>query len=52
MEYYNFILLLYVGFMFIYVMHPEPKVFYKKTELSQCKIISDNNDSNKVCVEE
>jgi len=32
-NYYNFILILYFGFLLIYLIHPEPIVFYKNKKL-------------------
>jgi hypothetical protein len=27
---FNFIIILYIGFLVLYTIHPEPKVLYKK----------------------
>ena len=37
-DYYNFILILYFGFLLIYLIHPEPIVFYKNKKLMYKKI--------------
>jgi len=44
-DYYNFILILYFGFLIIYLIHPEPSLFYRNKKLYDCKI---NNE--KVCI--
>jgi hypothetical protein len=46
-NYYNFILILYFGFLIIYLMHPEPEVFYKNKKLTNCI-----KDFKKICIEE
>lgn len=32
-DYYNFILIMYFGILLIYILHPQPKVFYKKISI-------------------
>ncbi len=32
-NYYNFILILYFGFLLIYLIHPKPIIFYKNKKL-------------------
>jgi hypothetical protein len=46
-NYYNFILILYFGFLLIYLIHPEPSVFYRNKKLSGCKVTGE-----KICIEE
>ena len=46
-EYYNFILILYFGFLFIYAMHPQPIIFYKNKKLNECSV-----SNAKICIEE
>jgi hypothetical protein len=36
-DYYNFILILYFGFLIIYLIHPEPSLFYRNKKLYDCK---------------
>ena len=33
---FNFILTLYVGFFILYMIHPEPKILYKRVFLQSC----------------
>jgi len=46
-EYYNFILILYFGFFVIYVLHPQPIIFYRNEKLYRCKVAD-----KKICIEE
>ena len=45
-EYYNFILIIYFGFFVIYVLHPQPIIFYKNEKLSGCNVYD-----KKTCLE-
>jgi len=47
-DYYNFILVMFVGMAIIYGIHPEPQIFYSKRRLDSCKI----DGKNKICIEE
>jgi hypothetical protein len=44
---YNLIIMLFLGFMIIYIIHPEPKILYKKNYLRNCKLSNKN-----ICIEE
>ena len=46
-DYYNFILVLYFGFLVIYSLHPEPKVFYRNKQIDRC-----NKNNKQLCIEE
>jgi hypothetical protein len=46
---YNFILVLFFGMLIIYVIHPNPEVFYRNNKLDNCKI---RDGGQKICIEE
>ena len=46
-DYYNFTLIMFFGFLIIYLIHPEPEVFYRNKKLTIC-----NKDEKKICIEE
>jgi hypothetical protein len=46
---YNLVIILFFGFLIIYVMHPEPKILYKKNYLKNCNI---KQNINEICIEE
>lgn len=47
-DYFDFIKVMYIGFAIIYLLHPEPKVFYKKNIITSCDI----KNKDKICIEE
>jgi hypothetical protein len=45
-DYYNFILILYFGFLFIYLTYPEPFIFYRNNKIYECNITN-----KELCIE-
>jgi hypothetical protein len=46
-DYYNFILVMYIGFLFIYLLHPEPQIFHRNKQINRC-----NKNKKELCIEE